>query len=404
LTVFFGLVLASTPLASRAADASQRENKTHTLFMGMDFDVKQGTKFERVTDVVGGSFILRAEGKIVRVPVDGEVGLRVTQGLKLASVSVGIKELKVERAYTPANDPRRKWTEAMNGMSDGATHGVQSAQRSLSYAQGVANEADRAASAADPRSGAAMAGYVASTHAAVGSAQQSVGNAVQMSGTLSNSAFYIQKMEEELKQELFDAVEMNFELSSAQPLANPYVVVVVQFHAPDAPKGAAQNWIYAEAMERLDAQPKKFHVKRGGLPRGYILEHYQVHVYDRGREVASTVAPERVDLTSDEAYDYLFIQHMAAHKGKNTPAVVALGNLPLDVRQKLPPRDLSQTFYAKVDKEGRAEGVFTDEFCTESVEENDTAAAIRNMRFLPALEKGAAVGGVARVKLADVSL
>jgi hypothetical protein len=225
-----------------------------------------------------------------------------------------------------------------------------------------------------------------------------------MAGTMSDQSFYYQKMEEELKEELYDAIEVNFEISSPRPLANPYVVVVVQFHAPDAPKDTAQNWIYAEAIERLDAQPKTFHVKRGGFPRGYELQRLQVHVYDRGREVASTVAPNRADLTSSEAYDYLLIDHLAAHKGKDTSAVVALGNLPVDLRQKLPTGDISRTFYAKVNKEGVAEGVFTDEKCTSPVEAAYTASIIRSMRFLPALQKGKAVDGVARVKLADASL
>src|ERR1019366_4233107 len=190
----------------------------------------------------------------------------------------------------------------------------------------------------------------------------------QLASKMSDSGTYTQKMEAELKKELYDAVEVSFEISSPRPLTSPYVVVVVQFHVPTASANTAQNWIHAAALERLDENPVKFRVKRGGFPRGYELQHFQVHVYNRGREVASTVAPNRADLTSSEAYDYLLIEHLAAHKGKNATAVVALGNLPADLRQKLPPGDLGRTFYAKVNKEGVAQGVFTDEQCSSAVE------------------------------------
>lgn len=379
------------------------EPKTHTLFMGMDFDVQQGKDYHRVTDVVGGSFILRIDGKIVRVSVNEEVGLRITQGLKLATVSAGIKDLKTERAYTPGNDPRRKWMTTMNAMSDGAAHSVQEARRTMDYSTENARLTEEYVEA-NPRAAEAMAGRLAADQAAATRSQQGFESAAQMSGTMSNSAYYIQKMEEELRQELYDAVDVSFEISSAQPLANPYVVVVVQFHAPNAPKGTAQNWIYAEAIERLDAQPKKFHVKRGGFPSGYEMERFQVHVYDRGREVASTVAPKRVELTTSEAYDYLLIEHLAAHKGKDAAPAVALGNLPVDLRQKLPSGDYGQTYFAKVNQEGWAEGVFTDEKCTKALEENYTASVIRNMRFLPALEKGKPVEGVAKVRMNGITL
>jgi hypothetical protein len=236
------------------------------------------------------------------------------------------------------------------------------------------------------------------------SASQGLNNSVMMANTMSDQDFYYRKMEEELKQELYDAVDVNFEISSAKRLTSPYVVVVVQFRAPNAPKDTAQNWIYAKAIERLDAQACNVRIKQGGFPRGYVMDRFQVHVYDRGREVASTVAPKRVELTSSEAYDYLLIEHLAAHKAKDARASVALGNLPVDLRQKLPSGDYGRTYYAKVNQEGLAEGVFNDEKCTDALGEGYTASVIRNMRFLPALEKGKPVKGVAMVKMNAIAL
>jgi hypothetical protein len=335
--------------------------------------------------------------------VTEEVGLRISEVLKLAKVSAGIKDLKAERAYTPENDPRRKWMAMQAVMAEGAADSVQRSEHSVIAANGQVESLAKFVRE-NPRAADAVKQDIANAQTQSATAQQELDSAIRSADNVSDAGSYINKMEEELKRERYDAIDVSFEISSAQPLANPYVVVVAQFHAPDAPKGTAQNWIYAEAMERLDAQPQKFHVKRGGFPRGYELQRFQVHVYDRGREVASTVAPDRADLTSSEAYDYMLIEHLAAHKGKNATAVVALGNLPADLRQKLPPGDISRTFYAKVNKVGGAEGVFTDEKCTDALEEGYTASVIRNMRFLPALEKGKAVDGVARIKLADASL
>jgi hypothetical protein len=386
---------------TRGAEPPAGEPKTHTLFMGMDFDVQQGKELHRVTDVVGGSFILRIDGKIVRVPVFGNVALRITQELKLAAISADVKDLKVERAYTPENDPHRKWMEAQSMMVDATSNNVQNSIRAQATTLAGLG---MAMSLADKRSPKSSDAAVIQAQADVARATRNLDNSSAMGHAMSNPAFYTQKMEEELRQELFDAVDVHFQVSSARPLANPYVVVVVQFHAPNAPNEMAQNWIYAEAIERLDAQPQTFHIKRGGFPPGYELQRFQVHVYDKGREVASNVAPKRVALTSSEAYEYLLIEHLAAHKGKDASAAVALGNLPADLRQKLPVGELGRTFYAKVNKEGVATAVFTDEACENVVENADTASVIKGIRFLPALAKGVPVDGVAKVKLTSIPI
>jgi hypothetical protein len=208
---------------------------------------------------------------------------------------------------------------------------------------------------------------------------------------------------DDLAKKLFDAVEAEFEISSETPLKQPFVVLIVRYREKEDDPRTARNMIYARALNEIGAKPQKIHILKGGLPPGYTLEKYQIHLYNAGREIASDVAPQRVVLTRDDAFAYMKIEYLSTHKGETLTTVPALGKLDKMARSTLTDPQLKGAYFVKVSKEGLPLEAFTDEACSQPVEAA-VGTAVTGIRFYPALNKGKPVEGVARLVLAELSI
>jgi hypothetical protein len=386
--LFVGLCLVLASVSSGAPAGAEAEARTHTLFMGADFDVQSNKVYHRVRDVSGGSFVIRVNGEEILVPMNqAPVEFRIQQALKLTEHSATIGDLKGERAYSPANDPVKKFIREQPG---GATHlqssqaamGSTMAQRDLGIAKGSGSPAN----------------IVAQVQQQANSAAASYSSALSAEGSdFNNVGAYSAKLQEELAKKLFDAMDVTFEVSSPQPLNSPYVVIVAQYRERDERPGIAHNWIYARTLEPIDSKPRKVRLLQGGLPPGFELLNFKLHLYDRGQELATNVADKRVPLTRDEAFLYLKIDYLSSHREATLPPTAAMGNLPADLRSRLTSAQFAHTFFVKVSKDGLPTEIFLDEACAQKVDDSYLLSVIRDLRFNPALDKGRAVDGIARL-------
>lgn len=390
LTVFF---VAAISVRAATPAAGPDEPKTHTLFMGADFSIEQNHEFYRIQDVVGGAFVIKVKGKEVSVLMDqGTVNLKVDSALKLTETSATVAKLKGERAYTPANDPtvnfQRGLADAELQYADAsyAQHLTSDIQQNVANKSVPPDSAFRNAFAeAKARQEASAASDVSKANAGPGTTFRDKGSPLGVEGN-------------------FDAMDVAFEVSSEKVLTNPYVVIVVKYRETQGKPGQAGNWIYARALPPIGREATKVHVEEGGLPMGFELEDFQVHLYNHGEEIATTVAPKRVVLTRDEAFQYIMIEYVSSHKGATLPASPAMGKLPADLPAKIANGQLKQTYYVKVSKDGKASEAFADESCSQKVEDPYLESVVKNIRFKPALENGKPVEGVAPLKLGQLPI
>lgn len=386
--LFVGLCMVLASLSSGAPAGAEAEARTHTLFMGADFDVQSNKVFHRVRDVSGGSFVIKVNGEEVLVPMNqAPVEFRIQQSLKLTENSATIGDLKGERAYSPANDPVKKFVREQPG---GATH-LQSSQAAMGSTM-AQRDLGIAKSSGSP------ANIVAQVQQQANSVSASYSSALSAEGSdFNNVGSYSAKLQEELAKKLFDAMDVTFEVASPQPLNSPYVVIVAQYRERDERPGIAHNWIYARTLEPIDSKPRKVRLLQGGLPPGFELLNFKLHLYDRGQELATNVADKRVPLTRDEAFLYLKIDYVSSHKEATLPPTAAMGKLPADLRSRLTSAQFAHTFFVKVSKDGLPGEVFLDEACAQKADDSYLLSVIRDIRFNPALDKGRAVDGVARL-------
>jgi hypothetical protein len=392
------LATAASSRLSAAPDASVTESKTHTLFMGADLDLRVASDFCRVQDVSGDSFVVKAGGSERLVPMNnGLINLKVQQSLKLTEASATIADLKSDRVYTDANDPRKKFNREQPGMSGMAATDL----------------ATGGAVFAHMMNGAAMSGggSGASSAAAAAQAANDVAN-IQMANAVSaeslsemnNIGNYVAKMQAELDKKLFDAMEVNFDVSSEQPLTRPYVVIIARYHDKDTNPPKYKNWIFAKALPQVDSKPQKVHLVQGGFPLGFVMDDFKVHLFDRGQELATNVADNRVELTYNDAFKYVLLDYQSAHKGASLPAAPVMGRLPPGWHAQLTSEQLSQPYFVKVSKDGMPLGTYADEAGSRPVTDPNLQSVVSEIRFTPTLDKGKAVEGMTKLRLGDIRI
>lgn len=396
--------------APAPSPSDQSKTHTHTLFMGIEISVAEKDELYRVRDVSGGSFVIDVKGRPVFVPMNSMFGapinMRVEQKLQLSKLSATITGLRGERAYTPGNDPGRILAEQQaatqsalidqrnkaaldvtNAESGGGSLGI-ATKPTLDARNPALWTKDSAAAKAMPKD------------MALNYARESSRQAERAMNSVTET--FAKRLSDELALELYDAMSVDFVVTSDTPLNNPYVVLITRYHERDAKPGHVQNWIYAKSLEPIGSEPQKVRVLQGGFPRGYVLEEYQVHLYNLGHEVASNVAPKRVPLTASDAMLYLMIDYLAEHKHDTLPATVALTTLPADYTTSLSKRAATQLLFVKVSADGHITDAFKDEGCSEKVNDAELRSALPEIRYKPALEKGKPVESVVRLKLADL--
>jgi len=364
---------------SSSAPAAGGAGKTHTLFMGVDIAVEHGKMFRRVREVSGSSWVVNVDGRPEFIPANKQaLNLKVEQSLKLTEATATLANLKAERAYLSGSDPKTQAMRAQLHLQAFTTEQQVVAERTLQ------REVERVpwaimAKGAPPTVPPPDPEKAAENLETIADVAQS-----QMTTAQFNQAI----AEEQLKKELFDAISVEFEISAPKALPNAYMIVVAQFRENGAPSSTARNWIYAQMLDYVDETPRRVSIRRGGLPRGFELDKVEVHIYDQGREVATNVSPKRVELTREEAFQYIVIEHIGSNKGKTLGAMPVMVTMTPDVRTRLREGQGQQVYYVSVSKDGRVVDAFEDEGYSKRIADPFFAEVVRRIWFKPALENG----------------
>jgi len=375
-------LLAATP---------EKGPPAYTLFMGADIALERGKSFYRVEDVTGSYFKIRVDGKEEMIPTrNGTARMRIDNSLKLAGTPIALGHLNAERSYTPARDPHRKFQQ-MAAAAAGA-----SAAADLSTFRMNQAELNLSATLSNPY--ATQQQIADATYQRDTAIQSQYQSALSIGSDINSPGYHAQQLEAELAEENFDAIKVTMEVASPVRIEDPYLLVIARIHERDEKPGVFRNWIFAQKLDPVDSTPQKIFINQGGLPVGYNLEDYQVRLYNRGRELPTSVSPNRVGLSRDEARQYVLIEHLAANKDATMPALPVFGQAPADLKGRLAAGEFAKPYFIEVDADGNALGAFTDEKCTSAAADPYVSEFVAGILFVPALENGKPVSGVARLQ------
>lgn len=393
-TAVIPLQAASTPPTAPAAATDQ--TKTHTLFVGTDFSIERDRAFHRVNDVSGGSFVIEMKGRPEFVPANrSALNFKVEQAMKITEKTAVIANLAGERAYSPANSPDRKWTRLQVQTAALAQDRVMENQQAMTKTR-IMSDFGASHDSMGTETPKHLAN-IARTEREYSQSMESQNSAIH------NPGYYTRGAQDETAEENFDAVELTFEVSAKSRLLNPYVVVIVRYRGKTAAEGVARNWIYAKSLDPIDTEARKIRIFEVGFPPGFIMEDYEVHIYDQGSEVATNVSPRRVELTEDEAFQYLVMDHIGSNKEATLPPTPIMGRLPEDFLSRLRAGQGQQVYYVIISKAGRVVEAFADDSYSTKINEPYFEAAAKALRFKPALVKGKPAESRAAVNLAKLA-
>jgi hypothetical protein len=410
--------------------------RTHTLFMGADVDLSLDRDLYRVHDVVGSNWVVEIGGKDRVISAkEAPQHLKITPSLKLTEASVTITAFMRVQAYSFDNDPSVRLTRRLN---QSAVMGADLQSRANDYqarADTMANHALGGASffagsddqfSANALMAAASRGTTTST-STVGNTvlpgtefnirksayPYTFNNPTQIANTqvaqVSARAAAAQtengnEPTGKIVSGGMDAIEVSFDARSPKLLRDPYVITMTKFRTRSSKPGVVQNLIYAKSLDAIDEHISHIHFVEEGLPDGYELIEFQLHLYNRGVELATNVAQDRVELTRDEAFEYVKMEYLGSHSKDTQPPIPAMGRLPVELPARLSTGKYPGTYYVKVSRDGYADEAFSDSSCRNEVGDPFLDSVVKALRFKPALDHGKAVDGIAAINLGKLQI
>jgi hypothetical protein len=404
------------------------EAKTHSLFMGADISVDFQHDLRPVKDVFGASWVILVDGQERHISTkEATVGLQCTPSLKLTDTFATVAHFMRTPGYSFENDPSYKITKGLtraavtSSMMQGVAHDAQDKADTMGnkalggavlFAESDQQFGDGALMHTAQVTGAIVHYPKAQPGAAVPSnplvpstmltPQQEAQE--QASDAFAMAANGTEPLSGEVTSIGHDAMDVAFDVSSNKPLRNPYVVTIARFHPKGTKPGTVQNLVYAQALDPIDAHAVRVQFEETGYPPEFELLDFQFHLYDKGKEVATSISDKRVDMTRDEAFEYVKMEYMSVHRGDTLPPVPVMGNLPADLPTVIAVGKYPDTFYVRVTKRGQPGDLFADDACTKPIDDPYLRSAVRGLLFKPALAHGKAVEGVAAVNLAKLQI
>ena len=406
--------------------------KTHTLFMGAEIAINLDRDLYPVKDVLGSNWVIDIHGQQKEISSkQAPVNLKITPTLKLTEVSATIVGFKRVQAYSFANDPSVRLTRGLTqaAVTNSMLIGVANDARNL--AETASNSALGGAAvlaSGDKQFGAAAILLTAETSPAMmhpppvvpgsrtppsnplvdpalGDGQQlAINQANQASAVAQSNTANSDEATGRVSTPGLDALDVEFDIRSAKLLQDPYVVTMAKFRAPGAKKGMVQNMVFAKSLHPIDEHLSHIHFIEEGFPFDYELIEFQLHVYNRGQEIATNVASDRVELTREEAFEYVKMEYTSAHLKDTLPATPAMAKLPADLPARLAQGKYRESFYVKVSKDGLASEAFSDPACTRRIDDPYLESVVGRIRFKPALNNGKPVDGVASLDLGKLPI
>lgn len=388
-----------------APKAKEPAGRNHYLFMGANLLMRYQGAPRPVLAVEGENYSLAVGGKSTKVPLPHSSDLVLQRSFKLADQAVRIEGLKTAQGYTSTDrGDLKRGGLAMETVSGEAgmqyLSEVNMMESTGALSLGQTEGSGNSLVIFEPGSytvTSAQAGLVYS------SAESSLASSIGLAMPIQNEARPpVMLFPEKPDSFSVDALKVEFEVSSATPIAKPYVVVLVKYALRDKPAEELTTF-YVKGFPVFGPKPVSVKMPQNGFPKGFVFKEAQVHVYGQGRELASNVAEKQMALSEADAHAYLVIQYVVGHRKETLAPRPLFKKYPVSLRDRLREERFNRVLYVKVSEAGLPEGVYSDEGCTQKAE-GELDSLVSSWRFLPAVADGKAVEGVAKVRPSDTSI
>lgn len=371
-------------------------SKDYVVFLGIDLFADPNNELERLP-VVGGS-----SGEIVVLDESGtsviprsKAVITATLEPKVSRGEVTLERMEGRPVYSPNTNPATKELAQMMALQS-VDEGRRDAADRAAFRARMAVNAAGAEAAATPAAGraAAESRFNQATAAAAAAASE-VGEAAGSSVLSSNLPLGFEGNGGH------DGFEVTFRVSAAEHYSDAYGVLQLTIHEPLHPELGKQHAFQVFDLPDIGPKPRKVSVTRLRLPRGFMIDSYEVHVYVADTELATNTSRNRVEVTKAEALQFLILQHTHRNKGASLDPQVVQELRPEWPRAKLAGDWEHITVNLRITPEGMVEETNVAGGISNPLTD-ELSAAVRDVVFLPALAVGKPVPGTGRFALGEL--
>ncbi len=370
------------PLALVAPLQAAEPVKDHALFVGATLHVGDTLSSPELVGAEGTRVAVLADGKVTMLPRREVGAVRIEMGLKLSSVVAQIDKLESKPVFLGAGVDR--WA----------------AERTQILLESMADQGMDAMDVAARREAEIAAKLTVAPAMAVPGLQDNLAQArraFEAANAQTNRVQSAITTVTHLRGD-FNALEVSCALSAPKASRDAYALLVTEYRTDSLAKPGYQ--IHIEPLGELGPTPRRVTMTQGGLPPGFLLGRLDVHVYANGQELATNLSAQRVDLTGEQALQYLTLNYVASHPKQTLPAVPQRIALPVGFKDRVPAALVAQSLYATVGPDGSVRQVASDTAGT-AVPDAYVDAVVRKFRYNPALKEGKPVESVVVVRLGD---
>ena len=446
-----------------------QESKGYRLFVGVDLMLKQKDAGVTRINALKPNEVIVADSEQPRVPLREAGPFSWEHVTKVSRNPVTISDFQQHRAFTLRNDKAMQYMSTQNNMAiyqQEKTDAARLAHSDAKYTQQIRRDV-YVYSERDLQARAKMAGgnYTPGGRGGLdfNNPQGTYGSG-QVGELLRESNVAAFEAQDAMEDQYFDAatdtvqpefndrmqgatgegghdvMELSFQLSSPLSVADAYVVVmgairqgdehgVVTFHQP---------------VGSIGPEPRKIKIRKTGFQPGFTIEEVKLHVYTHGKELATNLSERAVEMTREQAREFLLLSHIADHPVESVSSTPVWTLAPTALLAAKSAREFDYPLIATVDADGSLLSIHESEsdaraFLTEIEEtadlrtrttpglptgslaqsvrvasdtENDildrtgrlpdhVVAAMQEMVFLPALDLGSPIASTVRINLAD---
>ncbi len=371
IVLFGAIALISLPAATPVSVSSQSApERDHHLFVGINLSYAEGTKMLKVDKLQGNSAVLdtpnRERRELARDP-----GLQWKRSTKVSSNFVNIDGLSLREAYIrPRQEVRERLTEQME-MQNYAAYAVDMAEARMREGSVLLTR--------DVISGGDSVSGTTAASSGEGEDLSILDEALSMQDSLSDAGL-MGGVGESADRQAVNAIEINFEISTPQPIADAHVFGTAIVRSKDG----FTDIVFHQAVGEIGQSPKRITIEQHGLPPDFEIKQSTIHVFSQGEEFATTHSEKHYELTSGEAKEFATLEHTSDHRRKDSPAKPSWSLAPIDLHATTSPDTFDYLVTVKISDSGKLESIESkNQILPDHVE-----AIVRQIVFLPAVENG----------------
>lgn len=385
LVVLLSLAPAALPVF---AAESAESPKDHALFVGGDLCIELDGAKREVIGATKEEVSVLVDGKRVALPLDKVANVQVVRSLKLSDLVAQIAGAEATPTKLQSKAERAQWLEQRFLLGSIQDQAASDYARAFNAQQTAANQVSAAGSSSSAYDGsAALAGPQAQR--AYASASAAVDKAASTAATAGSVVYR--------DESAVDALEVSGQFSAPKAVRDAFVLLVTGVR--EKTKADVQYQVHVEPLGELGPKPRRVRFTQGGLPAGFVLESYALHVFAEGRELATNLSEKRVDLTADDALRYLTLCYITKHAKETRAAEPLRIAFPTDFRAQAQPDWLAKPVYLTVGADGVVQKAVADQ--TGAALDPYLGSIVARFRFMPALKEGKAVESIIPFALAD---